>query len=239
MKNFFDGLFERYFSYFKGVFVNKLKNLELAIKILLGLFLFQSLIILILINYTIKASIYKDVNFCVNKNTLQEGSEYQVKKDSASRSLFENIGYGIIHELTSFTYMTIQNKTNFALSMVHPDNYDEIYVQLNKDTKFAIENRVEQKFEIKDWKYKQINSSTAKITAIGILNRKVGGISIVDNEKYEASVTINIVNYAPFIVGLDLNYDDKKRKDRETRQEIIDNLDQRDFKGMKDEKIKK
>ncbi|WP_418181412.1 TraE/TraK family type IV conjugative transfer system protein (plasmid) [Aliarcobacter lanthieri] len=239
MSDFLDGLTNKYKSFFNGKFVNQIKNLELALKILIGIVIFQCLINFLMLNYVVKASINKEIVFSVNKNTLEEGYIYKVNKNTASRSYFETIGYGVMHELTSFNYQTVQNKSNWALSMVHPDNYVKIYEELSEDTKFAIENRVSQDFNIKDWKYKQLNSSSAKITALGTLTRTVGGIAVVTNEQYEASVIITISNYSPFIVALDLDYKDRKRKDRETRQKEIDNLDKKDVKGIKDEKIKK
>lgn len=238
MNNFLDSLTNKYKSYFKGNFVNQIKNLELALKILLGLFIFQTLVVLLMLNYVVKASIDKEIHLSVNKNTLEEGSEYIIEKNKASRSFFENAAYGVIHELTSYNHQTVQNKVNFALSMVHPDYYTKIYEEIAEDAKFSIENRVKQSFEIKDWKYKQLNSSTAKITAVGSLTRSVGGISVVAGEEYEASIVINIKNHTPFIVALDLNYKDRKRQDRKTRQQVIDNLDVKEPKGIKDEKTK-
>jgi hypothetical protein len=56
---------------------------------------------------------------------------------------------------------------------------------------------------------------------------------------YEASVTINISNYLPFIIAVELNYDGKKRTEREKREKVINNYDREDAKGIKDEKQKK
>lgn len=238
MGNFLDKMTDRYKGYFKGVYVNKLKNIELAIKVLIVICTLQFMTILLMINYVVQASIYKEVNVQVNKENLIEGNKYVFEKTTASRNAFENSAYGVLHELTSFDYTNIEKKSNWILSMVHPDNYDEIYRELTNDSKFSIENRVNQKFDIKDWKYIQVNKSTAKITAKGNLIRTVGGVETIKNEKYEASVVIEIKNYLPFIVALELNYNGKEKKDREIREKIIENYDRNEPKGMKDEKIK-
>lgn len=236
MKNFLDNFTDKYRSYFNGIYVDKIKNLELATKTLLVTCGIQMIVILLMINYVIQASIYKEVNIIVNKENLIGDSKYTYEKSNASRSAFENSAYGIIHQITSFDFSTIESRSNWVLSMVHPDNYSEIYEELMKDSKFAIENRVSQSFRIKDWKYKQLNSSTAKITASGFLNREVGGISTIKGEPYEASVVISISNYTPFIVGIDLNYNGDKKEERKNRERKLNNFDKNEPKGMKDEK---
>ena len=238
MANFLDRITDRYVSYFKGFYVNKFKNLELALKVLFITCGVQFMIILLMINYVIQASIYKEVKIFVNKENLIENKEYIYERTTASRNAFENAAYGVLYQITTFDYTNIENRANWALSMVHPDNYETIYKELKEDAKFAVENRVNQKFNIKDWKYKQLNSSTAKITAEGILTRTVGGIETIKNEPYEASVVINISNYSPFIVAVELNYDGREKRYREKREEVINNYDRYEVKGMKDEKNK-
>ena len=239
MSNFLDNFTDKYMSYFKGVYANKLKNIELAIKILLIIIVILILTNFFMLSYVIKASIYKEVHIQVNKETLMENTAYKFEKNSASRTAFENAAYGVLYQITSFDFSNIENRTNWLLSMVHPNNYKKIYEELKEDARFSVENRVNQRFNIKDWKYKQLNSSTAKITAEGYLTRSVGGIETISNQPYEASVVINISNYSPFIVSVDLNYNGKKRKDREKREEIINNYDREEAKGIKDEKTKK
>lgn len=235
---FLDKITDKYTSFFNGIYVNKIKNLELATKVLLLVCAGQFAVNLLMINYVIQASIYKEVVITVNKESLNENTKYKYEKNTANKSAFENAAYGVLYQITSFDYSSIENRSNWVLSMVHPDNYDVIYKDLKKDAKFAVENRVNQKFNIRDWKYKQLNSATAKITAEGYLTRTVGGIETISNQPYEASVTINIENYTPFIVSVDLNYDGKIRKDREKRDEILDNYDRKETKGMKNEQNK-
>ena len=238
MGNFLDQILDKYITYFKGIYVNRIKNLELALKVLIIVFGAQLIINILMINYVIQASIYKEVKIVVNKENLMENNEYIYERTTASRNSFENAGYGVLYQLTSFDYTNVENRVNWALSMVHPDNYEDIYKELKKDAKFAVENRVNQKFNIRDWKYKQMNSSTARITAEGFLTRTVGGIETIKGEPYKASVVINISNYSPFIIALDLKYDGKEKKAREKREEVINNYDRYEVKGMKDEKIK-
>lgn len=239
MLKFLDGLTNKYIESFKGFYVNKLKNIELAIKVLIIVIIVQGLINILMVNYVIQASIYKDININVNKETLVENTTYKFEKTTASKNAFENAAYSVLYHITSFDYSNIENKTNWLLSMVHPNNYEEIYNDLKEDARFAVANRVNQTFSIKDWKYKPINSSTAKITAEGFLTRTVGGVDTIKHMPYEASVTINISNYSPFIIAVELNYDGKKRTEREKREKVINNYDREDAKGIKDEKQKK
>lgn len=239
MLKILDGITKKYIESFKGFYVNKLNNIELAIKVLIVVIIVQAFGIILMINYVIQASIYKDININVNKETLVENTTYKFEKTTANKSAFENSAYSVLYHITSFDYSNIENKTNWLLSMVHPNNYEEIYSDLKEDARFAVANRVNQKFDIKDWKYKPINSSTAKITAEGFLTRTVGGVETIKHMPYEASVTINISNYSPFIIAVELNYDGKKRTEREKREKVINNYDREEAKGIKDEKQKK
>lgn len=236
---FLNGITDKYISSFNGFYVNKLKNIELAIKVLLVIVIAQLLINILMVNYVVQASIYKEVNISVSKETLNENTNYKYEKNTASRTAFENTAYSVLYQITSFDYTTIENRTNWLLSMVHPDHYETIYNELKEDARFAVANRVNQKFEIKDWKYKQLNSSTARITAEGFLSRTVGGVDTIRHAPYEASVVVNISNYSPFVVAVELNYDGKKRLEREKREETIKNYDRPEAKGIKDEKQKK
>lgn len=236
---FLNGITDKYIGSFNGFYVNKLKNIELAIKVLLVIVIAQLLINILMVNYVVQASIYKEVNISVSKETLNENTNYKYEKNTASRTAFENTAYSVLYQITSFDYTTIENRTNWLLSMVHPDHYETIYNELKEDARFAVANRVNQKFEIKDWKYKQLNSSTARITAEGFLSRTVGGVDTIRHTPYEASVVVNISNYTPFVMAVELNYDGKKRLEREKREETIKNYDRPEAKGIKDEKQKK
>jgi hypothetical protein len=236
---FLNGITDKYIGSFNGFYVNKLKNIELAIKVLLVIVIAQLLINILMVNYVVQASIYKEVNISVSKETLNENTNYKYEKNTASRTAFENTAYSVLYQITSFDYTTIENRTNWLLSMVHPDHYETIYNELKEDARFAVANRVNQKFEIKDWKYKQLNSSTAKITAEGFLSRTVGGVDTIRHVPYEASVVVHISNYSPFVMAVELNYDGKKRFEREKREETINNYDRPQAKGIKDEKQKK
>jgi hypothetical protein len=74
MLKFLDGLTNKYIESFKGFYVNKLKNIELAIKVLIIVIIVQGLINILMVNYVIQASIYKDININVNKETLVENT---------------------------------------------------------------------------------------------------------------------------------------------------------------------
>ena len=147
---FLNGITDKYISSFNGFYVNKLKNIELAIKVLLVIVIAQLLINILMINYVVQASIYKEVNISVSKETLNENTNYKYEKNTASRTAFENTAYSVLYQITSFDYTTIENRTNWLLSMVHPDHYETIYNELKEDARFAVANRVNQKFEIKD-----------------------------------------------------------------------------------------
>lgn len=240
MNKIFKELFEKYWSYFSSVYVDRLKNFELALKVTFLIIIVQFVIICLMITYTMKASNEKTIEVTLTKDTLVDGSKYVLERESASKNYFETIAYGVLHELTTYDYLTIQNKVNYALGLVHPKKYLEVYDILKKESNFAIENRVNQEFKIKDWTYKQINSSTAEIKAMGYLTRKVGGILVIDDKKYNSSVIIKIKNGLPFVYGLDLNYSDKIKdaKEREERLNEIENLDRKNYEGIKNDKKK-
>lgn len=239
MNNFFEKLLDKYTSYFNGKYVDKIKNLELALKVLFILITALMLLLIVTVNYTIKAANEKTIEVTLNKDTLTTGGEYKIERNTASRNYFESIGYGILHEITSYDYSNVQNKSNYVLELVHPNKYEEVYESLKADAEFAVKNRVNQDFKIKDWSYRQIDSSTAQIKAYGILTRKVGGVEVIVNKKYINSVTLKISNGIPFITELQLNYADKQDAAREDRKETIENYDRKDAEGIKDEKVKK
>lgn len=239
MKSLFEGLFESYVGIFKSKFVNRLNSVELAIKVLLLVCVGQMLMIFLMTNYVMKASTDRIIEITMTKDTLTNGEKYRISRNTASKTYFESNGYAVLHELTSYDYSSIERKVNFVLGLVHPEKYEEVYETLKKEAEFAVENRVTQVFEIKDWKYKQIDDSTAEIKAIGILNRKVGGIYVIENKKYISSAIIRIHNGLPFVIGTSLNYEDREQLDREERLKVIDNYDRNETEGIKYEKIKK
>lgn len=238
INRFFESLLEKYKSYFESKYVDKLKNLELALKVTLIIIFGLFMLIALMVNYSLKASNEKVIELTVNKDTLAEGTKYWIQRDTASKSYFESIAYGVLHELTSYDYSTVENKCNYALELVYPDKYEEVYEILNKESTFAIENRVYQEFAIKDWTYKQLDKSAVEVKAVGYLTRKVGGVVVVDHKRYVSRVTLKMNNGLPFIYGLELNYADKE-KDKQERQERIkeiDNLDKKEYEGIKNEK---
>lgn len=237
MNNFFEKLLEKYSSYFNSKYVSKIKNLELALKVLLIIVFGLFFMLIITVGYSLKAANEKTIEITMSKDTLENGAKYKVERDTASRNYFESIGYAVVHEITSYDYSTIQNKANYVLGLVHPNKYEEVFAELQRETQFSIENRVNQEFKIKDWTYKQIDESNAVIKATGLLTRKVGGIEVVSNKKYMTSVDIKISNGLPFVTGIKLNYQDRVSPAREDRKETIENLDRKeDDGGMKDEK---
>lgn len=182
MNKFFEGIVDKYFTYFNSKYVNKLKNLELALKVAL-IFIFGLFgLVIFMVNYSIKASNEKTIEITLTKDTLSEGSKYRVERDRASKNYYETIAYGVLHELTTYDYTTIQNKVNYALELVHPSKYTEVYEILSKESEFVVTNRVNQEFSIKEWIFKQIDESTVEIKAVGYLTRKVGGLVVVDHK---------------------------------------------------------
>lgn len=238
MNKFFENLLEKYKSYFDSKYVNKIKNLELALKVSLMLICGLFIMVAMMVSYSLKASNEKIIEITVNKDTLKEGTKYRIERDTASKSYFETIAYGVLHELTTYDYITIENKANYALELVHPSKYEEVYETLKKESNFAVENRVNQEFNIKDWKYTELNKSTVEVKAIGYLTRKVGGVVVVDHKRYISKVILKISNGLPFIYGLELNYADKEKEtlQRNERQKEIENYDKVDYEGMKNDK---
>ena len=53
---FLNGITDKYISSFNGFYVNKLKNIELAIKVLLVIVIVQLLINILMVNYVVQAS---------------------------------------------------------------------------------------------------------------------------------------------------------------------------------------
>ena len=239
MKSLFSSLFEGYTSKFKSKFVNQLRSVELAIKVLLLVCVGELLVILMMVNYVMKASTDRIIEITMTKDTLTDGEKYRISSTTASKSYFDSNAYAVLHELTTYDYSSIERKVNFVLGLVHPEKYEEVYESLRREADFAVKNRVTQVFDIKDWKYQQIDESTAEIKAIGILNRKVGGIAVIENKKYISSVIIRIRNGLPFVMGTSLNYEDREQLDREERLKVIDNYDRVDTEGIKNEKNKK
>lgn len=239
MNNFFEKILEKYISYFDGKFVSKIKNLELAIKILF-IFLFMMFLFLIAtVSYSLKAANEKTIEITLTKDTIENGQVYKVERGTASKNYFESIAYAVVHEITSYDYSTVQRKANFVLSLVHPNKYEEVYEELKREADFAVENRVVQDFKIRDWTYRQIDASNAEIKASGILVRKVGGVEVINNKKYTTSVSIRISNGLPFVSGIALNRADKETEKREERKDVIDNYDRSEKDGgMKYEKVK-
>ena len=76
MNKFFEGIVEKYFTYFNSKYVNKLKNLELALKVALIIIFGLFGLIVFMVNYSIKASNEKTIEITLTKNTLSEGSKY-------------------------------------------------------------------------------------------------------------------------------------------------------------------
>lgn len=240
MNKFFEGIVDKYFTYFNSKYVNKLKNLELALKVALILIFGLFGLVIFMVNYSIKASNEKTIEITLTKDTLSDGSKYRVERDSASKNYYETIAYGVLHELTTYDYTTIQNKVNYALELVHPSKYTEVYEILSKESEFVVANRVNQEFSIKEWIFKQIDESTVEIKAVGYLTRKVGGLVVVDHKKYTSSIVLKQSGGLPFVMGLDLNYADRQKEanEREERQKTIDNYDKKDYEGMKNDKPK-
>jgi hypothetical protein len=232
-------VFEVYYGYFDGKYINKLKNLELAIKVLLIVVAIQTFGIFFLAVTAIDAYKERIINLSVVKSSLIAGERYVIGKDTASKSGFEMLAFAALDKMNNYTYRNYKFNSEWCLKFVHPKNYDELYAEISKDVSFAVENRVEQTFEMKDFTYKQLDKSTARITAAGYLTRKVGGIITIKNKSYKSSVTVHIANYQPFLTGLELVYTDTKRKERKERKEKLENLDVGIGEGeIKNEKTK-
>jgi len=232
-KNFLQIMFDRYFSFFKGKYVNKIKNLELAIKVLLLFCISLMFSFLLAVYYVMTSSNDKIIHVEINKDTIKKGETYKVSKDHANEPYIESVGRAILIEATNYSYQTMEDKSNFILNQVHPDDYEKVYSTLKKETEFVVQNRVKQVFKIKDWKVEDQTKNIKRVVANGLLTRTVGGVEIVNNKHYKADVSIKMEGGIPFVSNIQLLYTDKKRQEREKRKKLIENYDIPEYKKGK------
>ncbi len=193
--------FEKYYSFFDNVYVNKVKNLQLAIKVLLLFVVILVAGFILLTIASLNAAADKNVHVEVNQHMVTD-ENYTVTKNKATPAFHLSVAKGLLYEGSSYTHKTIQDKLNYLLTQVHPDAHDKLYAKFKQEAEHAINNSVSQEFKIKEWKYPTNVDMVGQMTttAVGYLTRKVGGTTIIDNKQYEYYVTTGIRNRIPYLV---------------------------------------
>jgi hypothetical protein len=207
MATFFDrlnySLFRNYMRPFNNIYVSKLKNLELAIKILLIVAIFLMIMIMMLVNAVIEASSQKTVSITVPSEVTS--GAYVVNKDSASESYFRIMARGFVTTASNYNYMDAEEKINSLLPSLLPFTYSSKFADIKKHVQFIVDEKVNQKFVIQDSEVK-IKGSRAKVVFRGLLTRTVGSITTIDNKQYEIPIIIKIINYTPYIESFEFEY---------------------------------
>lgn len=204
---FFDrinySLFRNYMRPFENIYVSKLKNLELAIKVLLIVTVLLIVMIFMLVDAVITASEEKTVSITV-PSSVSSGA-YIVDKNSASESYFRIIAQGFVAIGSNYNYMDAEEKINSLLPSLLPYTYSATFADIKKNVQFIIDEKVNQKFVIQSSEVK-IKGSRAKVVFKGLLTRTVGSIITIDGKPYEIPIVIKIIDYAPYIESFEFGY---------------------------------
>jgi hypothetical protein len=213
-----DQVFEKYFSFFSNKYINKVKNLELAIKTLLVVVAILVIGLIFILLSALNAAADKNINVEVNQHMVAD-EKYRVTKHEATPSFFLSVAKGLIYEGSSYSAKTIQEKLNFLLSQTHPDAHDYLYIKFKDEVQYVQDNSVTQNFKIKEWVLPKNAAMSSKmtITAVGYLTRTVGGTTVIDNVKYEYFATVGIRNRLPYLV--DFGMIDVKKKPMRTKKD--------------------
>ncbi|MDD3465959.1 MAG: TraE/TraK family type IV conjugative transfer system protein [Campylobacterales bacterium] len=205
--SFFDritySLFRNYMRPFNNVYVSKLKNLELAVKVLLIVLVFFMFFIAFLISSIIEVSSEKVVKISVPASV--NSGAYVVQKDSASPSYFKIVAEGFVSKVSNYNYMDAEEKINSLLPSILPYTYSATFADIKKTVQFIVNEKVNQKFIIQSSEVK-VKGSRAQVIFKGLLSRTVGSITTVDNKPYEIPIIIQIIDYTPYIESFDFNY---------------------------------
>jgi len=215
---FFDRLnysmFRNYVSIFNNKYVSRVKNLELAIKVLLVVLVFFMFLTVFLVNAVSSAAMNKNITVMVPSNITSGG--YSVTKYAASGPYFELVAKGFVTTVANYNYMNAEKKINAILPSILPYTYSATFDEIKKNIQFIVNEKVNQKFIIQKTET-FLKGSRAKVVFTGLLTRTVGSIKVIDNKPYKIPIIIKIDDYTPYIESFDFDYIgiSKAKKDKD------------------------
>jgi len=192
-----EGIFIKYYSYFDGKFISKLKNLELATKIMIIILAINSIIIGFLTIAVITLSLNKVVQFEITNNT--QAGVYWITPNDASEDYFKMIAQSHIGRNTNFSFLNIEDKVNDLLKYVDKSTYINSKALLQEDLNFIVANNISQTFTPDNWEVKKKGRGRAIVIVTGNVNKTVGNIQTLKNVEYQYEIELIVDNYIAYV----------------------------------------